>query len=303
MNEKFVLEALPDRLQAKIEKKERDKRNNLPGYINGNALELVLDDLKLWRVGTLTVSFKGGDTALHEKIAQTASLWTQHGNLKFDFGYDESSGNYRTWTPGDKSHIRVGFEYEGYWSLVGNDSSDTALVEPGEITLNLANFDQNLPRDWQATTLHEFGHALGFHHEHQSPSTTCDFNWPLLYDYLGGAPNYWPKSKVDHNMRQLQEGSISYSAHDSDSIMHYSFPAWMFITEKESPCFTEQNLELSEEDKRMMQNAYPEDEQLVQTRDHQRIKSLEELLSKSTKDDLVTTFRRNHLDYYKKVSV
>ncbi|WP_051907926.1 hypothetical protein [Flavimarina sp. Hel_I_48] len=303
MENEFVIEAYPDRIQAKIEKKEREKRQFVPGYIFGNALELVLDDLKLWRVGTLTVSFKGGDAGLHQKIAETANIWTEYGNITFDFGFDQSTGNYRQWSPDDRSHIRVGFEYEGYWSLVGNDSADPAILGPGEITLNLSDFDKRLPSDWAATTLHEFGHALGFQHEHQSPAYTCDFDWPSLYDYLGGAPNYWTKAKVDHNLRQLQEGGLTFSAHDKNSIMHYSFPAWMFISKEESPCFTAVNTELSEEDKRMMQIAYPFEDDRIQKKDKERMGALKELVAMSRNDSDINHFHKRHLDYYEKKAV
>ncbi|MGB3774405.1 MAG: hypothetical protein WA951_04040 [Leeuwenhoekiella sp.] len=299
MKHDFVLEAYPDRIQAKIERKEREKRDQMPSYIYGNALELVLDDLKLWRVGTITVSFKGGDSSLHQKLAKTAAIWSEYGNITFDFGLNEQTGEYRQWSPTDDSNIRVGFEYDGYWSLVGNDSADTSIVGPGEITLNLSGFDSNLPSDWEAVTLHEFGHALGFQHEHQSPSFTCDFDWPTLYDYLGGAPNYWTKAKVDHNLRQLQEGGLTFSAHDKNSIMHYSFPAWMFISKEKSPCFTEENTSLSEEDKRMMQVAYPYANDLIRDRDMQRMGALEELVALSKIESNITGFHKKHLDYYR----
>ncbi len=303
MKDNFVIEAYPDRIQAKIEKKERDKRDKMPSYIFGNALELVLDDLKLWRVGTITVSFKDGDSALHEKLANTAKIWTEYGNISFDFGFDEITGSYRQWSPDDKSNIRVGFEYDGYWSLVGNDSADPAILGPGEITLNLSKFDKNLPPDWAGVTLHEFGHALGFQHEHQSPATTCDFDWPSLYNYLGGSPNYWTKAKVDHNLRQLKEGGLTFSAYDKNSIMHYSFPAWMFISKDKSPCFTEENTELSKEDKRMMQVAYPNKNELILERDAARIGALEELIAMSKKDSNINDFHIKRLDYYRKMTV
>ena len=299
MKDNFVIEAYPDRIQAKIEKKERQKRAQVPNYIYGKSLELVLDDLKLWRVGTITVSFKGGDTALHKKLANTAKIWTEYGNIKFDFGYNEATGTYRQWSPDDKSNVRVGFEYDGYWSLVGNDSMDPAIIEPGEITLNLSDFDKNLPPDWAGVTLHEFGHALGFQHEHQTPAFMCDFDWPALYDYLAGPPNYWTKAKVDHNLRQLREGGLTFSAHDKNSIMHYSFPAWMFISKEKSPCFTEENTELSPEDKRMMEVAYPYEEDLISKKDDDRIGALEELVAMSKDNSNINNFHKKRLDYYK----
>ena len=216
------LESYPDRIQARLEKRARMASQNVPEYINGSIKALVIEDLKLWRVGVIKVSFKGGDKIAHHKIAEVAGKWSEYGNLKFDFGFNKSTGDYRKWKSNDKSHIRVGFTYDGYWSLVGNDSMDATIIQPGEITLNLSDFDTTLPSNWQGIVLHEFGHALGFHHEHQSPDADCDFDWPKLYDFLGGSPNYWTKAKVDHNLRQLTKGGLTYSAHDIHSIMHYS---------------------------------------------------------------------------------
>jgi hypothetical protein len=58
-----------------LEKRDRHLRLALPPYINGNAFELVMTDAKLWRIGVLKVSFKGGYTGLHGKIAKVAGLW------------------------------------------------------------------------------------------------------------------------------------------------------------------------------------------------------------------------------------
>ena len=298
MKEHFILEAYPDAIIAKLEQRERQKRGNVPSYINGHASALVFEDLKLWRVGALTVSFKGGDALLHRKIAETAKIWTQYGNIEFDFGYDGDTQQFRLWQPSDESHIRVGFEYKGYWSLVGTDSDDPQIVPPGGITLNLENFDNELPNGWEGTVLHEFGHALGFKHEHQSPYLECDFDWRTVYRYFANYHN-WPKAKVDHNLRQLQAGGLTYSAHDANSIMHYGFPAWMFLSKENSPCFTSRNHTLSEEDKHMMERAYPYEDNMVSNIDSTRISNLEYLMSLPQISNDMKKQVTKHLKFYK----
>jgi hypothetical protein len=300
MSKKTVIEAYPDKIIALLERRDRKLRLALPPYINDNAFGLVIADTKLWRVGALRVSFKGGSSELHGKIAEVASEWSQYGGIEFDFGYNEKTGEYRKWSEDDDGHIRVGFEYQGYWSLVGTDSADPNIVNDGDITLNFNDFDNDLPDDWEGTVLHEFGHALGFHHEHQSPANLCDFDWDKVYEELAGPPNYWPKRKVDHNLRQLPAEELIFSRHDKDSIMHYAFPSWMFKSGANSPCYTENNDKLSETDKQMMEMAYPRDKKRADIINSNRIRNLNSIVANKGLDENSLKKFNRQLRYLKK---
>lgn len=258
-----VMEGYPDYITERLIARADRRKKNLPEALNGHPIQLVMEDLLLWDASVLTVSFKGGTSALHKQIAETVEIWSKYANIQFDYEPQSSSGSYRTWVPDDTSSIRVGFEDPGYWSYVGTDSLDPEICKPGEITLNLEKFDVSLPRNWQATVLHEFGHALGFHHEHQSPVSKCDFDWDTLYAYLAGPPNFWAKEQVDFNLRQMPAGGLTYSPYDKNSIMHYVFPEWMFLSGANSPCYVKENLGLSEADKEMAGEAYPFKEHLL----------------------------------------
>ena len=75
----------------------------------------------------------------------------------------------------------------------------------------------------QGTVLHEFGHALGLIHEHQSPASG-GFDWDReeVIKSLSGPPNNWDLATIEHNMFGKYDSSqLSMTKYDSKSIMHY----------------------------------------------------------------------------------
>jgi hypothetical protein len=237
--------------------------------------------------------------------------WTQYANLKFDFGVDPATGNYRSWSKSDTNFtadIRVSFDQSGYYSLVGNDSINRTITRPGEESLNLEGFDQLRPDDWKSVALHEFGHAIGFEHEHQSPVAPCDFRVnddpgyvstadqfgqyipdsqnrrPGLYTFLGGPPNNWPAAVVDFNLKQLPEShAYEVGPFDRESIMKYFFPDWMFISRANSGCYTgAENLVISDGDKQGAAKVYPRLPESIRSAAALRAQALEGAANVST---------------------
>lgn len=292
---RHVPEALPEHIRARMELKEQ--RLNRANAHQG-AARLVLNNLNRWNTGTLTVSFKGGNAELHRRIAEVAVEWSKYGNIQFDFGNTSPAGPYRQWTPNDSSHIRIGFDQPGYYSMIGTQSMDGSLMAAGEVSMNFQNFDLGLPFNWQRVVLHEFGHALGFEHEHQSPESSCDFRWDYIYQYYADTEG-WTQATTDANMQRLinDHGQFTATPYDTNSIMHYWFPADFFISGRRSSCYVEEASELSDSDKMLMAQVYPFDEVVEFQRDIAHMPTLRALVTNDQLPEKDKEHYRNHMEF------
>lgn len=291
------MESIPVYIQERRRLKRNkflDELKTLPFSTNIVPYAVIVEAAK-WKPGrTVTVAFLGGSSDLHANIERVAADWSNYANIKFDFGHNNATGQYRTWTTKDKDYkadIRISFHYEGYWSAVGLESRDKDIVKPHEASMNFEGFHEGTPADWEGTVRHEFGHAIGLEHEHQHPQEGCDWRWsddpgykltkgqggefivdssgkfPGIYRVLGGPPNKWKKDVVDRNLKQLVNSSAyRFGPFDKYSIMKYHFDAWMFLKGKASPCYSAQpNDEFSKEDKARIALYYPKDPLVADT--------------------------------------
>jgi serralysin len=170
-----------------------------------------------WNSGdAISVSFLDGDAALQERVKQAALIWTgpKLANLAFDFRKDTND-----------TLIRISFRYPGSWSSIGTTCKRlTGNTRP---TMNFGWLTpQSTDDEVRGVVLHEFGHALGLIHEHQSPSAS-DIKWnrdAIIRD-LSGPPNNWTIDDIEHNMFEAFAASeTNFSALDPSSIMMYPIP-------------------------------------------------------------------------------
>lgn len=168
---------------------------------------------KKWSNGRkVGVAFLDGHAELHHRVMDAADSWTEHANLKFEWD-----------VPRSEADVRVTFAGAGSWSQVGTDAR---LVPAAEPTLCLGwvsgDTDEEVLRQ---TVLHEFGHALGAVHEHQSPAGGVPWDRAAVYRFYAGPPNSWNQADVDKNIFARYDRSMTqFSVFDPDSIMIYPIP-------------------------------------------------------------------------------
>ncbi|GJJ10236.1 hypothetical protein Clacol_004462 [Clathrus columnatus] len=191
-----------------------------------------------WKVGqTIYVKFLEGPSSYQRKVASIAKTWEDHANIKFKFvtqGY---------------SDIRISFNSKkGWFSEIGT----LALNKSKNIaTMNLAVGAGEGAVFVNSCILHEFGHALGLLHEHQSPASPIRWNeQKLIRDH---ARVYgWTKQQVYSNI--IRKGnSTNYTRFDPKSIMIYDIDKRWTKDGRSVPLITK----LSKMDKEFIEKMYP----------------------------------------------
>lgn len=132
-------------------------------------------------------------------------------------------------SPASDAEIRITFDItKGTYSLIGSDSLNVKdeELEDGRIikaqdtaTMNFSSFEVS-------SVLHEFGHAFGLLHEHQSPfGNQIIWNLPAIKKYYLGKPG-WDLKAIEDNFTNTEKVEDVYGTlFDPDSIMLYSYPA------------------------------------------------------------------------------
>ncbi len=169
--------------------------------IGKNVSRLCARGSKLWgQEPCLKVWFLDGSTAQQNQVMTALKKWENAGALYFLFG------NY------PDAQIRVTFNGTGACSNIGTDALTVPSPNP---TVTLA-----LPTLYDHDILHEFGHVLGFYHEHQQPN--CNLQWNEANVIRDAQAWYgWSLDAIRYNILEKCGRGYFYSGYDPASIMHY----------------------------------------------------------------------------------
>jgi hypothetical protein len=209
------------------------------------AARMAVIDVKKWENGrTLACRFLDGDATQKKKVQDKAHIWEQFANVKFKF---VDSGD---------AEIRISFSADpGSWSAVGTDCLVERYFPKYQPTMNFGWLrDDTDDVEYERVVVHEFGHALGCIHEHQSPTATLQWDTAAVYRTFSGPPNFWSRDDIDFNILQkYSPEGVSATRFDETSIMLYQFDKSLFLNGQGTPL----NTHLSDQDKQMISQMYP----------------------------------------------
>ena len=169
---------------------------------------------------TITVNFfqDKGSAYIKERIEYYAHIWEQCANIKFKFVSSNQNAD-----------IRIDIDNSDKSSYVKRIGNHLLHIDPHSFNMHYGWFtDRTLDNEFSRTVLHEFGHALGLEHEHNSRDSKIDMN--KYIQFLIGPPNNWTQTDATQqascftDQDQLDKG-LQYSDYDPLSIMHYWVPA------------------------------------------------------------------------------
>jgi len=186
---------------------------------NPQASGAAGNNIYFWEENSsVLVYFMDGDESLIQLVLKTAAKWSKYSTIIFERTDDQSI-----------SHIRISFKENNCWSIIGIQCK--LFRHKGKATMQLGGILVN-EKTKKSLILHEFGHALGLIHEHQSPNATIPWDMAKVFSHY--EKKGWSRDKIINNVLQPKACS-NYSEFDQKSVMIY--PILLELLDDTNPNF------------------------------------------------------------------
>ena len=222
---------------------------------------------KLWTKHDLNACFYDSASvpaSVRQQVVRAAVEWEKFAYLHFDFGAD--SANPQLCRNDQLYDVTIALRSDGSWSAIGAQSARMTWPSMNlDVFTDTGHTTTKPPVEFNRIVLHEFGHAIGFEHEFQSPSGNCaaHLNWNKVTQLLGQHFG-WSAKMVQDNLGSMDTSydamgdEMQSTPFDRDSVMLYALPAEAFTDGEKDTCFIPKlNAELSATDKRIAGELYP----------------------------------------------
>ncbi len=161
----------------------------------------------------LPVFFMEGDKPTQTKILKYANKWSKTAAVKFVLTRDQKA-----------AFIRVAMQQgQGYWSYLGTDNK---FIPKDQQTLNLDSFTTATPAsEYDRVVCHEFGHALGFPHEHLRAAEIGRMDPEKVIAYFMSTQGWSRQEVIAQVLTPIDERALlTPTPADELSIMCYQIP-------------------------------------------------------------------------------
>src|SRR5262245_17937049 len=116
----------------------------------------LMNDARWQGPPAISIAFLEGSANLKKRVRAAAMIWLEETQANVAFNFRDNKD----------ADIRISFSGLGSWSALGQRCRRIPRKQP---TMNFGYLnDYSGDKDVRSMVLHEFGHALGLIHEHQS---------------------------------------------------------------------------------------------------------------------------------------
>ena len=218
----------------------------------------------------LTVKFldKGSEFFSEEKaetIEKIASVWSLFGNIKFKF-VESGTADFSI-----QLEPRIARNNDG---KIRRDKHNQPLrvaeyschigtgAKRQVMNLCFTDWENTSYQEKKRVTLHEFGHALGFHHEHKNVNLQIKYNIPDVVAYYEATQGWDAETTKTNVFGALDSSKWNFTEFDPYSIMLYPIQQFQTFNDKEyklthNSINFKHNTNLSEIDKAAIRRMYP----------------------------------------------